>query len=94
MFLKDGLAWGITYEDGQCTEKGWTDPADARKVKVYNPEFVREASSITAAFCFDPDLEEIEKGTLVRVRRTTTVEILPNKKDDRNWRCFAEGRDE
>ena len=36
MVMLDGLAWGITYEDGQCTVYGWMSPDDA---PIHNPDY-------------------------------------------------------
>ena len=87
MAMKDGLAWGVVYADGRATAYGWTDPADIKHVLVSDPRYARRPSDL--ACHGSPDAEKLEQGKLVRVRRTTTVEILPDKKDDRNWRCFT-----
>ena len=71
MVMKDGLAWGITYEDGYSTTYGWVKPAEAQ---LHDPDYCKTPAHVT--YSASPDLEEIKTGKLVKVERITTVSLL------------------
>jgi hypothetical protein len=71
MVMKDGKAWGKTYEDGRCTEFGWMDPEDA---EIHNPDFVKKPADLT--YKGSHHTEELSKGKVVRVERRTEVVIV------------------
>lgn len=72
MIMKDGKAWGVTYEDGHTTSYGWIDPKFA---PIYNPELCKKP---TDAPCRTSQsyTKELEGAKVVHVRRATTVEVL------------------
>ena len=71
MVMKDGKAWGITYEDGRSTSYGWMEPEDA---PIHNPKFCQKPTDVT---CEDSHYtEELKTGRLVEVERVTEVKIL------------------
>ena len=71
MVVKDGKAWGNIISDGQITLDGWVDIEDAqiRDLKYcHKPtDFTWEGSK---------EAKELLKGRLVKVKRTTKVELL------------------
>ena len=71
MVMKDGKAWGKTYEDGQSTAYGWMDPESA---PIHDPEFCKRPTDVT--YKDSPYLSELEAAELVRVERRTTVIIF------------------
>jgi hypothetical protein len=71
MVMKDGKAWGVVYKDGQSTSYGWIDPENAG---IHDPRFCTLPTDVT--YKNSPDFEELKKGKLVPVRRTTTVEVV------------------
>lgn len=71
MLMKDGLAWGVTYDDGRSTSHGWISPEDA---PIHNPKFCKKPSDVT--YKGDYCMIEIKKGKLVHVVRTTEVSIV------------------
>ena len=73
MVMKDGLAWGITYEDGYSTSYGWLNPAD-KKAEIHNPKFCKKTTDVTYKGSYL--IDELKTGKLVAVERTTTVKIL------------------
>ena len=72
MIMKDGKAWGITYEDGHTTSYGWMDPQLA---PIHNPEYCKKP---TDALCRTSQYysNELEGARVVPVRRVVTVEVL------------------
>lgn len=70
MVMKDGKAWGKTYEDGHSTSYGWMPPVDA---PIHDPEFCKSPLSVT--YKDSPYIEELSKGKLVYVERKTTVKV-------------------
>lgn len=72
MIMKDGKAWGITYEDGRTTSYGWMDP---ELVPIHNPEYCKKP---TDALCRTSQCyaKELEGAKVVSVRRFVTVEVL------------------
>lgn len=72
MVMKDGKAWGIEYEDGQCTSYNWIDPVDA---DIHNPEFCTKTTDVTSHH--HPDyIEKLKTGKLVKVTRTIAVKVV------------------
>ena len=71
MIMKNGKAWGITYEDGYSTSYGWMD---AESAPIHDPKYCKVPTDVT--WQGSHYTEELETGKLVHVRRTTTVEIL------------------
>lgn len=70
MIMKDGKAWGKTYEDGRETCYGWIAPEDA---PIHNPEYCRETTDVT--YNGSPYTAELKTGKLVSVERRTKVII-------------------
>ena len=71
MVVKDGKAWGNIISDGQITLDGWVDIENAQirdSKYCHNPtDFTWEGSK---------EAKELLKGRLVKVKRTTKVELL------------------
>ena len=74
MIMKDGKAWGVTYEDGHSTSYGWINPEDA---PIHDPEFCKKPADVTYSDSYL--IPELEKGMLVAVKRTTIVEVANNE---------------
>lgn len=70
MIMKDGKAWGILYADGRSTCYGWVSPEYAT---IHDPEFCRSPEDVT--YKNSPYIKELRSGSLVMVKRTTTIEI-------------------
>lgn len=70
MVMKDGKAWGCTYEDGQITTFGWMDPEDA---PIHNPRYCKKPTDVT--YKTSPDIKELRTAKVVHVKRVITVEI-------------------
>jgi hypothetical protein len=71
MIMKNGKAWGETYSDGQVTEYGWTEPENA---PIRDPRFCIKTTDVV--HMNSSSIPELQTGKLVKVRRTTTVEIV------------------
>jgi hypothetical protein len=71
MIMKDGKAWGVTYEDGQSTAYGWVAPEVA---PIRDPKYCKKPTDAT--WRDSPYTRELETGKVVHVRRTTTVEVI------------------
>lgn len=71
MVMKDGKAWGTTYEDGRIACSGWMDAVDA---PIHDPEFCTKITDVTYG-CESPDKKELLTAKLVRVERTTILKI-------------------
>ncbi len=71
MVMKDGKAWGINYQDGQCTSYGWIDPCDA---PIHNPVYCKSQTDIT--YKGSPYTKELSTGKLVNVERITSVVVM------------------
>jgi hypothetical protein len=71
MIMKNGKAWGETYSDGQATEYGWMAP---EKAPIRDPRFCTKTTDVVHAA--SSSIPELQTGKLVKVRRTTTVEII------------------
>ena len=70
--MKDGLAWGEKYSDGQITQYGWMHPEDLR-IKLSNPEFCLKPTDVT--YRYSPYEKELIKGELVLVERKIIVTV-------------------
>jgi len=73
MVMKNGQAWGVCYEDGQCTTYGWIDPINA---PIHNPKFCKKPTDAT--YKNSPYIGELLDANLVIVERKTKVEIIRN----------------
>jgi hypothetical protein len=71
MLMYKGFGWGIDYADGQCTSYGWVDPINAI---ISNPKYCTEPADLTYKGSYT--IKEMNKGTLIPVRRVTTVEVV------------------
>ena len=71
MIIKDGKAWGKTYEDGHSTSYGWMDVESAL---IHDPKYCTKPTDVT--WKCSPYTKELETGKLVHVERTTTVRIF------------------
>lgn len=70
MVMKNGLAWGTTYADGQVTEHGWVPPEDA---PIHNPQFCKRTTDVT--YQNSHYIDELMTAELVHVERRTEVII-------------------
>lgn len=70
MLMKDGMAWGIMYEDPYSVVEGFTDPVDGY---LYDPEKVEYIGQITNEN--SADREEMMTGRLRPVKRITKVKL-------------------
>lgn len=68
MVMKDGKAWGVSYEDGYSTSYGWIAPEDA---PIHDPEFCKSPEDVT--YRGDYNVAELRTGKLVHVERRTEV---------------------
>lgn len=71
MVMLNGKAWGVEYKDAQVTQYGWIDSEFA---VIHNPEFCKEPADIT--YPSDRNIDEINKGRLVKVERIVKVSII------------------
>lgn len=71
LVMKGGKAWGVVYEDGRSRAEGWTDPTT---VPLSNPRYVTKPSDLT--YKGSPNTKELNTGVVVKVKKTTTVEIV------------------
>ena len=71
LIMKEGLAWGEKSISSFAAgiQFGWVEPEVAI---IYNAEFVYEPTDVT--HMYSPYIEELRKGTLVKVKRTIIVE--------------------
>ena len=70
MVMKDGKAWGVTYEDGHSISYGWIDPENA---PIHGPECTNPTK---VTWPNSPYVAELKTAKLVKVERTTAVKIL------------------
>jgi len=70
MVMKDGKAWGKTYEDGHSTYYGWMD---AESAPIHNPKYCTKPTDLT--YEGSHYTEELMKGVIVSVKRVTTVTV-------------------
>ena len=71
MVMKEGKAWGVNYSDGQCTSYGWISPVNA---PIHNPRYCKRTTDVTHRR--SGYTRELETAKLVKVKRTTIVEII------------------
>ena len=71
VIMKGDLAWGVVWDDGQGRSPtyGWID--EVRRICVY-PVGLTRPESVT--WSGSSDVEELRKGTIVEVNKTTTIE--------------------
>jgi hypothetical protein len=74
MVMKNGKAWGITYEDGHSTSYGWLSPEEA---PIHDPKYCKKPTDVTWKGSYLT--KELETGELVFVERRTEVSIVPKK---------------
>lgn len=70
MIMKDEKAWGTIDVDGSATITGWVNPCVAY---FYDSEYVEKITDIVPK---GDNTEEILTGKMVRVKRTTKIEIV------------------
>jgi hypothetical protein len=70
MVMKNDMAWGVTYKDGQSTSYGWVRPEDAL---IFNAEFCKRPEDVT--YSDSSYIKELQTGALVQVERRTIVTI-------------------
>jgi hypothetical protein len=70
MVMHNGMAWGCVYEDGHSTAYGWMSPEDA---PIHDAKYVSKPTDVT--WRGSQYREELKKGKLVEVIRTTTVTV-------------------
>jgi hypothetical protein len=68
--MKNDKAWGIIYEDGRCTEYGWTDPINAI---IHDPKFCKEPKDVT--YKNSPYFKDLLGAQLIKVRRITEIKF-------------------
>ena len=71
MVMKDGEAWCVLVKGMNFTQYGWGNPAFA---PIHNPRYCKKPSDVT--YKGSPYTKELETGELVKVKRTTTVEVM------------------
>lgn len=70
MIMKNGKAWGKTWEDGHSTSFYWTQPEDAM---IFSEHLKRPSD---ATYSTDPQIKELNTGKIVYVERKTEVIIV------------------
>ena len=68
MVVKDGKGWGVTCKYGDFLDHGWVDLDYA---DIHEPEFCNDITDLT--YEGGPYIDEIKRGKLVHVTKTTTV---------------------
>ena len=76
MVMKDGKAWGVTYQDGHSTDYGWVEPEVA---PIHDPDYCRKPTDVT--YRTSPYRAELSTAKLVKVKRTTTVDLVGTGSD-------------
>lgn len=71
MVMKNGKAWGITYEDGPERSYGWMAPEVA---PIHNPEFCKRPVDVT--YKGSGYERELAGAEVVHVERITTVNFI------------------
>lgn len=71
MVMKDGKAWGVSYEDGHSTSYGWVAPENA---PIHDPWYCSRPEAVT--YPGSPYVAELRTGTLVNVERRTEVVVI------------------
>ena len=72
MLMYRGFGWGVESEDGHELVFNWVDPIDAI---IYKGHYVKKPEDVFFSGA-EYYRKELEKGTIVPVRRVTTVEVL------------------
>ena len=74
----NGKFWGQVYADGHSSADGWVGPKKAN-ISTYWAGFcgLKEPTDLT--YENSPYTEELKKGKVVNVRKTTTIEILEDE---------------
>lgn len=70
MVMLGDQAWGCIWEDGYSTSYGWMDPCRA---PIHDPRYCRKVTDVT--YRGSHYIRELSKGRLVKVKRTTKVEV-------------------
>ena len=70
MIMKNCKAWGTVDTDGSAIITGWVDPCIAY---FYDLEYVKKITDIIPK---GDNTKEILTGKMVRVKRTTKIEIV------------------
>lgn len=71
MVVKGGMGWGVVYDDGRSTSYGWIDIEEA---PIHNPTYCKSVTDVT--YPNSPLIPKLLEGKLVKVKRTTVVEII------------------
>ncbi len=72
MVVRDGKAWGISYEDGQITSYDWVALEDAT---IYDPQFCKKPEDVM--YSSSMQMSELQTGRVVCVERRTEVILTP-----------------
>ena len=67
----EGRFWGCVWEDGQSTEYGWVD---IKRADLSDPKYTKQPSDKLHEGSWL--LKKINKGTLRKIRRTTSYEFI------------------
>ena len=78
ILISDGKAWGVTYQDGLSTAYGWVAPEAA---PIHDPQFCRKPTDVT--YSDSPYRAELSTAKLVKVKRTTTVDVADTDSVDK-----------
>lgn len=70
LVMKDGKAWGVTYEDGRETCYGWLEPA---KAVLSDPRRVKKPTDLT--YPGSRHVAELKTARVAKVTRTVIVQI-------------------
>lgn len=62
--------WGVEYDDGNSHNEGWVE---LKKANIYNPSYLKKPEEATHDR--SPNYEPLKKATLVKVTKTTTIDI-------------------
>lgn len=76
MVMKNGKAWGITYEDGNLTSYGWVTPEEAI---IYDPEHCKQPEDVV--YRGGLDAAKLRTGKLVHIERRTEVLLMDQEID-------------
>lgn len=69
-----GKFWGIVYEDGHSRVKGWGDIKEADMISSKFDYNVQNPTDWT--YPDSPDTEELKKGKVVLIERTTSYKVM------------------
>jgi len=62
--------WGVEYDDGNSHNEGWVG---LKKANIYNPKYVKSPEMVVNEY--NIFIEELKKATIVKVTKTTTIDI-------------------